>query len=111
MIKFKALSENEQKIYDLIKKNERNVIKKNLGVTDGGNELTPFEKLYQKFIDGKVKNFTQLEGYAFAMELTPDQLKARIYRKLQKESKSTYFSDYYYDKKAKKEEKAIELFN
>lgn len=104
MLKFKALSYKEQEVYDAIKFAERNLIKKDLGVTNGiRKEDDMFEKVYNKFTNGAVKNSAELEGVAFMMNTRVDSLKDRIKKRLSREGKIPIIAEYYYEKKAKKE--------
>lgn len=104
MLRFPALSKKEQAIYDQIKVGERNIIKKDLGVTEenGGEKQDALTKVLNKLIDGSVRNGTELEGCAFAMGLTKDQLMGRLKTQLGKLNKPTQLSQYYWDKKAKR---------
>lgn len=103
MLRFPALSKKEQAIYDQIKVGERNIIKKDLGVTEenGGEKQDALTKVLNKLIDGSVRNGTELEGCAFAMGLTKDQLMGRLKTQLGKLNKPMQLSQYYWDKKAK----------
>lgn len=102
IIRFPALTDKQQNIYDKIKGAERNVIKGSLGVTEG--EKSPIDKFYDKLIAGKVKDMSELNGVAFAVGLTYEQLRGRLYKKLKEDCKPTSLSEYFYDKKAKREE-------
>lgn len=108
MIRFHALSNKEQWIYDQIKMKERNVIKGNLGVTE--EEKDPIDKLYDKFVAGGVRDSHILHGFAEGIGITFEQLRGKLIKKLKENNKSTAFSDYYWDKKAKQLEKEGELF-
>lgn len=103
MIRFPPLSDKQQIIYDKIKGAERNVIKGDLGVTEQ-NENDPFEKLYKKLVAGGVRSPLILEGFAEAQGLTFEQVRGRIVKRLKADNKPTALSEYYWDKKFKKQE-------
>lgn len=104
MLRFPALSKKEQAIYDQIKVEERNIIKKDLGVTEEnrGQADDPFEKFMVKVLDGKLRNRSELDGIAFGMGITGDQLMQKLIRELKKSGKPHQVSQYYWDKKAKR---------
>ena len=110
MMKFPKLNKRDQDIYDKIKVNERNVIKKSLGVTDEGKKPTePFDIIYNQIIEGKVRNSHILAGFALANDIPYTTLRERIRRRLNKEQRPTDFSEYYWDKKAKEQEQQEEF--
>lgn len=109
MIKFPPLTARNQWIYDKIKGNERNVIKSDLGVTDGKKQ-DPFDALYEKLIAGGVRNSSIIEGFAMSNGLTLSQLHGRIVTRLKKDGKPHMISDYLWDRKAKKGKTEEELF-
>lgn len=110
MLKFKALNKKEQEIYDKIKFVERNTIKGDLGVTDDKTPkvVDPFDRLYEKLIKGGVRNSTELEGFAFANNISLDTVKRRLEKMLRKNNVNPMLSQYYYDKKAKKKDIEME---
>lgn len=103
LLKFKALSDNEQRIYDDIKLSERNIIAKSLGVTDQIDEKDPMNIAIERLIDGGVKNMQVIEGLAIASGEKVDNFKAKIRRKLSELNKNPQISSYFWDNKAKKE--------
>lgn len=104
LVKFKKLRMKEQEIYDAIKVAERNYIKGELGVTEEKKEIDPVDKITQDLIAGGIRNAHIVEGFAHALGLTLDQMRARISKKLKALNKPTVLSTYYWDKKAKKTE-------
>lgn len=101
MMRFRALSKNEQAIYDAIKVAERNVIKGDLGVKEDKKEESPVDKIYKKLTAGGIRNGAELEGIAFGMGITVDALRNRLVKLLKKENKAWRVSDYFWDKKGK----------
>lgn len=101
MIKFPALTNREQEIYDNIKVAERNVIKKDLGVKEKTDENDPVEKTFARLINGGIRNSAELQGIAFAIGLTVDGLRSKLTRRLAQENKATALSYYFWDKKSK----------
>lgn len=105
LIRFHPLTPKEQWIYDQIKKIERNVIKGSLGVTENGDAQTdPFEKLYATFVKGGIRSPHVLEGFATATGMNFEQIRHKIVKRLKEDGKSPALSDYYWDKKYKKQE-------
>lgn len=105
MLKFPPLSPKEQKIYDAIKNQERNVIAKDLGVTDGkAKKKSVFEDTVEKLLAGRIRNAHVLEGLAYAEGTTPDAFRTKIRRELIKRGKAPLVAEYFWDKKAKKDE-------
>ena len=51
-----------------------------------------------------MRNGAELQGIAFAMGITESTLRSKITKALRKLNKSPALSDYYWDKKAKKNE-------
>lgn len=112
-IKFRALSEKEQYIYDQIKNFERTVMKKDLGINDDKQEQDWFDKLYAKLSGGAIKNMHYIEGIADANGMSLSGVKSKLRRKLSEDNKSPVITSYFYDKKARnegmKEEKEQEV--
>lgn len=104
VLRFKKLSPKSQSIYDKIKIEERNVIRKDLGVTDGEKKKDPVENLVDTLVRGGIRNSNTLEGFAMSMGVTVDGLRNQIRKKLLKRGMKTSVADYYWDKKAKKVE-------
>jgi len=103
MMKFPALSDKDELIYQKIKDNERTIIKKDLGV-DGEEkkEITPFDVALERLKDGKIKNVDVLDGLAIASGSSPDNFKNRIRNSLKKDGVNHSLPQYYWDKKVKK---------
>jgi hypothetical protein len=104
MIRFRDLTQKEKDIYEKIKVTERNVIKSDLGVTEQTLQNDPLEIIYKRLIEGKVRNGTELDGVAVAMQITSDALKGRIIKKLKQDEKPPQLSHYYWDKKLKQQD-------
>ena len=107
MMRFPPLKENEQKIYDSIKINERNDIKGDLGI--GAGEKKKSEDMVdialERLKEGKIRNNHILDGLAIAKGVSPDNFKNQIRNRLKKEGVSHKLTQYYWDNpKAKKEE-------
>jgi hypothetical protein len=102
-IKFKPLTRKEQEIYDKIKNYERNVMKKDLGISDDKKENDWFEKLYAKLVGGAVKNMHFIVGMGEAMGVKESAIKHRLRNRLIEDNKTPTISSYFYDKKARKE--------
>lgn len=103
-VKFGSLSKEEQRIYDQIKTNERSLIAKDLGVTEGelGKEKVDFkDEILEKLQNGLIKNRQVIEGYAYANKITPDSLIDSLRRKLAKQNKNPKVSTYFTDKNAR----------
>jgi len=109
-LKFPALTEREQQIYDTIKLQERNTIKKDLGVTDDKKEEKEIIDIaMERLLAGKIRNGHILDGLAIAQGIDPDNFKNQIRSKLRRDGKSTSLPQYYWDKKAKKEADTVDF--
>jgi hypothetical protein len=106
MLKFSALPCTEQTLYDTIKINERNTIKKTFGINRAvtNKEKDPVDIAMETLKKGGIRNAHVLDGLAMAKGIDPENFKNRIRRKLRQEKISHSLPEYYWDKKVKKEE-------
>ena len=106
LIRFPALSKKEEAMYQEIKNNKRNtVLKDEMGIeTKSSEERDPFQKLYKRLVDGAIKNGNIVDGYAIALDMTPEQLRSRLVRELRKNGKAYQLTNYYFSKKGKQED-------
>ena len=119
MMKFPALSLEEQKIYDKIKFLERNTIKKDLGVDEEKEKKEdkkedPLEKIYNRLINGQIRNAQVLDGFADAIGMTGNSLKNKLAKRLMKENRPSILSSYYWDGKKlfpRREKQTNEIFS
>jgi len=114
MMRFPALTKRDESIYTTIKVNERNTIKKDLGV--GGEEKKEKELseiAVERLKEGKIRNANILDGMAIANGSTPDSFKNIIRGKLKKEGIDHRLPQYYWEKQGKgkgKEGESGEMF-
>jgi KaiC/GvpD/RAD55 family RecA-like ATPase len=104
VINFPPLTRKEEAMYQEIKNQKRSVILKDeMHVeVDEVKQDDPYEKILKRLLDGGVKNGNVLDGFAFALNSTPEQLKAKLVRDLNKLGKPNILSVYYWDKKARR---------
>lgn len=111
-INFPKLTPKQQRIYQEIKDEKRNVIASDNGMDDV-DEKDPFEIIYNALLEGKVKNTAMLEGMIIAYDLSAENIKSKIRRQLKLDNKPTKITMYYFDEKEKddlnKERKKGEL--
>jgi hypothetical protein len=107
MLRFSKLNDEEQSLYDAIKISERNIIAKDLGVTDKKEEIDPVDSITERLLSGGVRNSAVIDGFGLATGLPPQALKEKIRRKLEKMGKPTSLGIYYWDKKAKSDQEFI----
>ena len=98
---FPKLPDNIEEKYQKIKNTKRNIILKNdMGIEIENKELSSEDKLYNRLISGGIKNMQIVEGIAMANDISLEQMRAKIRRKLELEGKNTALSSYFWDKKA-----------
>jgi hypothetical protein len=102
MIRFPALTEKQQIIYDKIKGAERNVIKGVLGVTEEqGNKDDPFQKTMDRLLSGGIRNSTELQGIAFALGMDYNSMRNKIVKRLKELNKPYKIAEHYWDRNAR----------
>lgn len=106
IIKFTKLNEKQERIYQKIKDEKRNLISQEQGL-EVKEETDPFKIIYNTLVDGKIKNSTILEGMGLVHGMEGDALKRKLRRELKKNNKPTQTTEYYYDNKEAKVEVKI----
>lgn len=106
MLKYKPLTKKEEEVYQQIKNTKRNVIlKEEMGVdVDGEKKKDPIEKFVERLINGGVRDVSEINGYAVAIDQQPSAFKHKIRRMLEKMQKPTIIGTYLWDKKKKNED-------
>lgn len=109
-IKFPKLTEKQELLYQKIKDRERNVIMEGKDVEEKPKTATDI--IYEKLIEGKIKNKTMLEGMGMVEGVSEYALINRLRRMLKENNKPTQIGNYYSDKKPQevvKESKRSEI--
>jgi len=107
LIKFPPLSRKQEAMYQQIKNDKRSVVLKDeMHVKIEEKKDDAFQRILKRLVDGGVKNGNLLDGYAEGMGLTPDQLRTRLKKELNKMGKPTSVAYYFWDKKSKREGKS-----
>lgn len=101
LIKFPPLSRKQEALYQNIKNEKRSVVLRDDMHITLKDDDDPFQKIMKVLVDGGIKNGHVLDGFAMGMSMTSSQLRSKIARELEKMSKPTSISHYYWDKKAK----------
>jgi hypothetical protein len=101
VLRYPPLSKREEEIYQKIKNRKRNMIlKEEMGVViDEERDKDPVEMITDRLISGGVRNSHVIDGVAYTMGITPQALKEKIRRGLEKQGKATSLAVYYWDKK------------
>lgn len=99
-INFPKLTPKQQRIYQEVKDEKRNVIASDKGLVDV-DEKDPFTIIYDALLGGKVKNTAMLEGMIIAYDLSAENVKSKIRRQLKLDNKPTKITMYYFDDKEK----------
>lgn len=101
---FPPLSPREEMNYQKIKNFKRSLVLKNEMHIKVEEEDDPYKKFFKKLIDGGVRSYETLEGYAEGMGLTKSQLHSRIVKDLKAMNKPHHLSIYMWDKKKLKKD-------
>jgi len=107
-LRFPKLSDKEEELYQEIKNEKRNIVAQEKQIADAEEEKTPFQIIYENFINKKIKNNEVLEGMAQGLGFEIDKLKRKIRRQLKKDKLNASFSKYYYDEKKSKDVEEID---
>lgn len=104
IMRFPALTEQQEEKYQKVKDDKRNVIAKDeMGITnEEKKEKDPVEILAKMLIDGKIRNAVYVDGFAVGHNLDPYSLKRKVIANLKKRGVNYKISEYYWDKKLKK---------
>lgn len=103
ILKFPPLSKKQEEIYQRVKDEKRNTIaKEQMGIED--EEKDPVIITTEKLLKKEIKNSSLLHGIGIGAGIDPYKFENRIRRELRKRGKSSRLTEYYWDKKAKKEE-------
>jgi len=106
MIRFSDLPDSVKKVYEEVKKNERNIIaKEEFGLSEE-NKMTPAQKMAKKLLEDGVKNSAVLHGYAMANNIDPTSFTHSVRREIAKQGKNPSLVEYYWDEQGKKRKKA-----
>lgn len=100
-LRFPPLRPTTEELYQKIKDEKRNIIAQEKGLEKQEEEKAkdPFEIIFNQVVERKVKNGATLDGMCQVYGLSPDSIKAKIRKRLQKESKPSSLSVYYFDPK------------
>jgi hypothetical protein len=79
------------------------LIKEGLGTKEEINKGNATDIFVERLLAGNIRSSQTLEGYAIAQGLTIDIFRSRVVKKLRRMGKSDSLSNYYWDKKAKKD--------
>ena len=109
IIRFPPLSKSKERLYQQIKNEKRNIILKSEMALEKAQKEDPYEKIYKKLISGEVRNANILDGYAYAMGISPSSLKKKLRENLEKEGKNTSLKEYFWEKKEEKKPKRIKF--
>lgn len=108
LVHFPPLSHKLEEEYQKIKNEKRtNIVEKDMGIVQEKERKEPIEQIYEELITGKIRNSHQLDGFALAHDIDPQSCKERLRRLILKNRKGTGLSEFYWDKKAKKEGDAL----
>jgi deoxyadenosine/deoxycytidine kinase len=106
LLRFPALTKKQEEMYQQIKNQKRNVVLKDEMHIDGRKEEKTIQEIVvERLKDGKIKNSDILDGIALANNISCRAFQEQIRRRLKKEGVADRLGDYYWDKKAKKEDK------
>jgi len=110
LVKFPKLTKRQEQLYQQVKNDKRAVVlKDDMGIDIGeeeANKFDPFDDCFERLLKGGIQSGHHLNGYAFAMQLTPEQLRGQLKKELRKRKMSVTISDYILNKKHKAEELA-----
>lgn len=101
ILKFSKLSDKDEALYQSIKNNERNIIRKSLGINDNEEEKDIVDEVIDRLNKGGIKNMEFIKGVAAANNQTIEQLRGKVRRKLDAKKMDNRISHYFTDKKAK----------
>ena len=105
VMKFPPLRAKSEARYQEIKDLKRNLVaKEEMGIdADDPQNTDPYDIAMEMLVDGKVRNGTFLDGFAQANGIIPATFKSGLRSRLQKSGKDHKVANYYWEKKAKKE--------
>lgn len=104
LIHFPPLTKRVEEEYQGIKNAKRsNIVEKDMGITKEQEKPDPMNVIYNLLIQGKIRNVHELSGFAMANDMNKATLPDKLRRMLIKDCKPTAVSEYFWDKKAKKE--------
>jgi hypothetical protein len=107
ILRFKPLREKDEKLYQRVKDEKRNIIlKEEMGMKGNTNDDS-FSQLMDMITNKAVRSGETLKGYALSNGITEDKLKRRIKRELVKKNLNPEISSYFYEKKLKEIKKGI----
>lgn len=106
VMRYPPLTKKEEELYQKIKNAKRNtVLKEEMGIdVDKEKEKDPVEKFVERLLNGGVRDVSEINGYAVAIDQQPSAFKHKIRRMLEKMQKPTVIGTYLWDKKKKSEE-------
>jgi hypothetical protein len=107
LVRFSSLPKIIEAKYQKIKDDKRaKILKEDMGIDNEEKEKDLLDIAVEKLIGGGVRNAQILDGLAVAKGITPDNFKNQVRKKLQALNKPTSLSHYYWDRKAKDQNKA-----
>lgn len=110
LVRFLPMTKKEEKLYQEIKNKKRNMILKDeMHVNVDEEKNDPYKKLFERLVNGGVRNRSILEGFCQATGLTFEQLRGRLVKDLKNSGKPEQIAMYFWDKKAKNKELIEEL--
>ena len=104
ILKYPKLSEKQEAIYQRVKDEKRNIIAKEQMGIEEEKENDPVALTIERLFNGEIKNGALLHGIGIGAGMDPYKFENKIRRELRKMGKSSRLSEYYWEKKAKKEE-------
>jgi hypothetical protein len=103
ILRFPPLRARDEKIYQEVKDEKRNIIaREQMGITGEDEDKDPVQIAIERLKEGKIRNSAVLEGMAFAHNINPDNFKARISTALKKEGLDNRLTSYYWERKKSK---------
>ena len=104
ILKYPKLTDRQEEIYQSVKNEKRNIIAEEQMGIEKEEEKDPVMITIEKLLNNEVKNSAFLHGIGIGSGMDPFKFENKIRRELKKRGKSTRLTEYYWDKKAKKEE-------
>lgn len=104
ILKYPKLTPKQEEIYQKVKDDKRNIIAKEQMGIDEEAETDPVMITIEKLLNKEIKNSSFLHGIGQGAGFDPFKFENRIRRELRKMGKSTRLTEYYWEKKARKEE-------
>jgi hypothetical protein len=102
LIAFPPLTKRIEDEYHKIKNFKRTfIVEKDMGIVQEQVKKEPIQEIYEELIAGKIRNNTQLEGFALAHKLDPEGVRGKLRRMLIKNCKGSQLQQFYWEKKTR----------